>query len=1145
MEGASNSDTFVGGSLGGTPLQKGKSRKKKFLIFLLILVLLGAAYAIRLYFRPLYVIDNVSITRQNVHDYVAGLNDYKKNQPNVDFGKDYNKVATDDLVLNAAYKKEMKDRADKSLDKIISGLAKQKRTGSAESQHMQLIRAENNSYQQHLAPSILSQRDLTLISISFDTPFFKGKTPEEIKALRQQSVDTLNTKFMPLVQRGLTANDIGARADVNFLDSNLTDDQNYQQYFDKLVSTVDFKAHYIEGISAFNDIPNSDYYGVKVENLKNTKAEIAKLTRAGQNSGVFASQTGAYMIVRLDKIYGGKYLNWDDFLKQYKLKYAETKLLAYDLSPSKAFVAVGNQVVLALTSPGLQKAQADSCNAHGVAFVIKSYDKTAFAEIPGGTTVNQYRAAHNCGSVYTGNRSSSSIILDNCLGPAPTWSVLSYADPSRYTFVELTTSEDFFTEYPGWPNWTSSNINAVGSIFINFYYVQKPPSGAIKASHLEAATCDVISGWIFDSSVPGGIQSPVTVHVYFDAPLGQPGARAYNSGTASGLRTDVGAAFPGVGNNHGFNFNPSTAGIGFNIRDNQPHKAYFYAGNTSPDHYEFASATIPACGPIQPQPQPPVVNVDAQCDHFSYSAQDPDNQTSSFIYNVTISNNSGPSKTFTTGAVTGTQSITPWPPDTISLTQPSGTNWRVKATEQGGGGQSTERTGTLARCQLSDITITEAKPKLLKGTVDDSEDPDSVTFHATFAAAPQAIRGVNIKCYYYIDPMVGNNSDLTGSEDGPQYLNTSYDCDKSVPLPSAPSLVVGDQVCADYVATPGGAQTNPADDTITKVTIPKVEKLHVCATISNRPYVAVYGNDIYAGGGYGVNCTNQSKIRAFTNAGSGGSGVQFAATALGQITGFNSARLRSSTPTPPDGLTFANTDPASFGTLGAAQHCLYDYYSHQDDETPASPLGSATITSFSAGKFKYSGNVTIGDGVAPTNAVTLASGKATSLYIKGNVRIRNNIQFASTSWANPAQVPSFYLIVQGNIYIDPGVTNIDGVYITQPGTVTPPAVSGSMFTCANAGDPTTHQFTVPLRYTNCQKQLTINGGLQAVRVYFDRVGSYSLRDADASENTAATSKAAEIINFTPETYLSTPSIPRESQSGGAQNKDLQVLPPVL
>jgi surface antigen len=80
-----------------------------------------------------------------------------------------------------------------------------------------------------------------------------------------------------------------------------------------------------------------------------------------------------------------------------------------------------------------------------------------------------------------------------------------------------------------------------------------------------------VAGWALDNDAP---LAPIDIHVYVGGPAGTPMASGYNLGKAGGERQDVGAAFPGTGNNHGFDFTLQ------NIRPGQ-RPVYVYAINTA------------------------------------------------------------------------------------------------------------------------------------------------------------------------------------------------------------------------------------------------------------------------------------------------------------------------------------------------------------------------------------------------------------------------------------------------------------------------------------------------------------------------------------------------------------------------------------
>jgi hypothetical protein len=126
---------------------------------------------------------------------------------------------------------------------------------------------------------------------------------------------------------------------------------------------------------------------------------------------------------------------------------------------------------------------------------------------------------------------------------------------------------------------------------------------------------------------------------------------------------------------------------------------------------------------------------------------------------------------------------------------------------------------------------------------------------------------------------------------------------------------------------------------------------------------------------------------------------------------------------------------------------------------------------------------------------------------------------------------NFRLIVDGNIFIRPGVTQIDGTY----------AASGSLYTCAITSSTTNPYPTTGADYYNqCHANpLTVNGALYATTLKLTRIAG-TLRDALPTDglripNTSIVnglygsdpSKTenngiSEYINFTPEVYLANP-----------------------
>src|SRR3989338_2254893 len=190
----------------------------------------------------------------------------------------------------------------------------------------------------------------------------------------------------------------------------------------------------------------------------------------------------------------------------------------------------------------------------------------------------------------------------------------------------------------------------------------------------------------------------------------------------------------------------------------------------------------------------------------------------------------------------------------------------------------------------------------------------------------------------------------------------------------------------------------------------------VSILVARKPYLRVYGGDVVSGSGFDPSCTKNSsaQIAAYSKGGGNnnngvgwsGAGAQYAVQAHGAIDQFVSAMLRGSNPAPPKGLTFANTSGTYGASFGDAP-CVKDYF--------------GTITSGTTDP----GSTYVGG--------SISNGSHTILKHDGDVAITGNVIYTSSgSWANLSQLPSLYLVVRGNIYIDRGVTQLDGAYIAQP-----------------------------------------------------------------------------------------------------------------
>lgn len=358
----------------------------------------------------------------------------------------------------------------------------------------------------------------------------------------------------------------------------------------------------------------------------------------------------------------------------------------------------------------------------------------------------------------------------------------------------------------------------------------------------------------------------------------------------------------------------------------------------------------------------------------------------------------------------------------------------------------------------------------------------------------------------------------------------------------------------------------------------------------NRAYLKTYGSDVMSGGWFstGTNCSTGTSsnyqdpnysnatlgITADSNAGgiltyakqssgnsAGGSSSQYGAFAVGNVdgdstqNGFYSAGAQAANQsTAAKTLTFSNTITGNWGGAfeGSVRqsNCIPDYYSKMPPSAPntsslnaAVASGSGIYSATAGGSSTYS---------LTTGAVTVPAGDKITIYVKGDVYISNNISYQAHD-AN--SIPKFALVVTGSIYIDPAVTQLDGLYIAQPSATDASAVSaddGIIWTChPNSTGALDYTYT-----TNCNSTLVVNGALIAKQVNFLRVkgdiGGANTSEDSQSEVAACTSNpsgcnAAEVINYTPEMVMGGGFFTAGGSSGatGLPVDSLISLPPVF
>jgi hypothetical protein len=312
-----------------------------------------------------------------------------------------------------------------------------------------------------------------------------------------------------------------------------------------------------------------------------------------------------------------------------------------------------------------------------------------------------------------------------------------------------------------------------------------------------------------------------------------------------------------------------------------------------------------------------------------------------------------------------------------------------------------------------------------------------------------------------------------------------------------------------------------------------------CVVVAAKPYVKIFGGDMSAGNQQTVNgaCsaadgTDDGSILSW-NLGAAssyaGAGAQYAALALGQITDFSSTQDNAAGSAPePSGLAFSNQNIAA-GTFGGnfgSLPCVPDYYSLKPATT--APLDSNLSNLSTSGAYSATGPISIGGNINPNNRI--------QAYVDGDVYITGDINYPG-SWSIDHS-PMFELVVQGNIYIDKNVQNLQGIFIAQPDAA---GAGGTIYTCATSAAPI--DTDSPTYYGDCKNKLTISGAFSANQIQLLRTHG-TVADSTTDSALAATSNAAEQFSYNPLAWLAQPQT--SSGTATAGNYDaITTLPPIL
>lgn len=493
----------------------------------------------------------------------------------------------------------------------------------------------------------------------------------------------------------------------------------------------------------------------------------------------------------------------------------------------------------------------------------------------------------------------------------------------------------------------------------------------------------------------------------------------------------------------------------------------------------------------------------------------------------------------------------PMPSPTAAVTINANSNG-VSPNPPGGDapGNNRSTSGSFAPCAYS--FSVQSSPDL--PILDDAENPTQVTFasRAGVTTAATQVNGLRIEREFFYNrggtynaatgtfvgvgscqltyagaPAIDSAAGVTVSAKTPGTQQVMAPAIRQVTNPPYNTACVsrpfraGDYFCIREDITPASGLVDRNNNIIAGTGAGTVQKKN-CISLMDRPYVRVYGSDVYAGAGFGAGCTaTTTNIIGFAKqVGSSwiGSGTQFGVFAGGDVQQFVSRAMVDTGRT--SDLTFANTpdvvNATRTGGRFGATFCSDDYWSSKSSTLPVTGGAPPQLQTLASGQYQYAANQTLTAGGPVANKI--------AIYIDGDVTIGGTGITTSTAWASLAQVPSVYVIVRGNIYIAPTVTQLDGIYVAQPNAASPLG-GGRIFTCTdNRAAPTTAALTGA-----CRTKLTVNGALVATKVNFLRSAGSLRTGVPVEPFTSA--NIAEVIRYTPEVYLTRPAGNSRAQVG--------------
>ncbi|MCL2869544.1 DUF11 domain-containing protein [Candidatus Saccharibacteria bacterium] len=273
------------------------------------------------------IIGDTTITQRQINTNATDMKNFLQAHPGTSFGKGGIKtIARNDLVMNAGlklYNTSNKCNVTVSNQDIMSAANVTAMTQLGTGSDFRLVRAENTAYQNKLASCLIAAKNVFLMSIPFDTPYFAQMSQADATKAYAAAKAKLTRDILPLFEQKQSQQQIATHADVNRVNPNYVADDDRELDL-AYKGPVIFAMQYDCTSGCFNDLTKTKYPADPGQQVS-LNDSLANLNQVGDYTNVLVGQNGEFTIMRLEaKV--GEFDSWDNFLDTLNHEYVGFKI---------------------------------------------------------------------------------------------------------------------------------------------------------------------------------------------------------------------------------------------------------------------------------------------------------------------------------------------------------------------------------------------------------------------------------------------------------------------------------------------------------------------------------------------------------------------------------------------------------------------------------------------------------------------------------------------------------------------------------------------------------------------------------------------------------------------------------------------------